>query len=130
MSKPIQVIFSEIQEAAQALFELTRELSLLQVMSDSALEVLVALDALSEQLNGLQEDAFKESILDSELINLLDEIVDVDAISELEEHLFETMDSIDDTVLGVFLTELLEKIERRYTRLIEAVHELNALLGE
>ncbi|MCK5121057.1 MAG: hypothetical protein KAQ91_03695, partial [Methylococcales bacterium] len=92
-------------------------------------KVSKALDLLMEQGDELTDKDFIALLSDSEAIDVLDEIVDTDAVSELEDRFFMVIGSMEDNEMGEFLTELIEKIEIRYSDLVEAIHELNALLN-
>ena len=118
-----------LKQANQALHELTVDLSLLDAVSEMTAKVSKALDLLVEQGEGLTDEDFIALLSDSEAIDVLDEIVDTDAVSELEDRFFMVIGSMEDNEMGEFLTELIEKIEIRYSDLVEAIHELNALLN-
>lgn len=119
-----------LKQANQALHELTIDLSLLDAVSEMTARVSKALDEMVEQGEGLTDQDFIALFADSEAIDVLDEIVDTDAISELEDRFFMVIGNLEDNEMGEFLTELIEKIEIRYSDLVEAIHELNALLSE
>ena len=118
-----------LKQANQALHELTVDLSLLDAVGEMTAKVSKALDLLVEQGDGLTDEGFIALLSDSEAIDVLDEIVDTDAVSELEDRFFMVIGSMEDNEMGEFLTELIEKIEIRYSDLVEAIHELNALLN-
>ena len=118
-----------LKQANHALHELTVDLSLLDAVSEMTAKVSKALDLLVEQGEGLTDEDFIALLSDSEAIDVLDEIVDTDAVSELEDRFFMVIGSMEDNEMGEFLTELIEKIEIRYSDLVEAIHELNALLN-
>ncbi len=118
-----------LKQANQALHELTVDLSLLDAVGEMTAKVSKALDLLVEQGDGLTDEDFIALLSDSEAIDVLDEIVDTDAVSELEDRFFMVIGSMEDNEMGEFLTELIEKIEIRYSDLVEAIHELNALLN-
>jgi signal transduction histidine kinase len=116
--------------ANQALYELTVELNLLNAISNMTVNVSAALEILSKQNKNSTDDNLVALLADSDAIEILDEIVDNDCMSELENHFFTAIDNMEDNIMGDFLSELIEKIELRYTALISAIHELNALLNK
>jgi len=116
--------------ANQALYELTVELNLLNAISNMTVNVSAALEILSKQNINSTDDNLVALLADSDAIEILDEIVDNDCMSELENHFFTAIDNMEDNIMGDFLSELIEKIELRYTALISAIHELNALLNK
>ncbi len=115
--------------ANQALYELTIELNLLNAISNMTVNISAALEILSKQIKNSTDDNLVTLLADSDTIEILDEIVDNDCISELENHFFTAIDNMEDNIMGDFLSELIEKIELRYTALMSAIHELNALLN-
>jgi len=129
IKQQVSTQLSQLQQANQSLHELTIDLTLLDVISRMTLDVSQAVDALLEQNEAMSSDEFIASLGQSESIEILDEVVDTDAISEVENQFFSAIDDMDDSVMGGFLAELIEKIEVRYTDLVETIHELNALLS-
>jgi len=129
IKQQISTQLSQLQQANQSLHELTIDLTLLDAISTMTLDVSQAVEALLEQNEAMGGDEFIALLEQSESIEILDEVVDTDAISEVENQFFSAIEDMEDSVMGVFLTELIEKIEVRYTDLVEAIHELNALLS-
>ncbi|MCF6251491.1 MAG: hypothetical protein L3J75_09520 [Methylococcaceae bacterium] len=115
--------------ANQALYELTVDLNLLNAISNMTVNISAALEILSKQIKNSTDDNLVALLADSDTIEILDEIVDNDCISELENHFFTAIDNMENNIMGDFLSELIEKIELRYTALMSAIHELNALLN-
>jgi len=129
IKQQISTQLSQLQQANQSLHELTIDLTLLDAISTMTLDVSQAVEALLEQNEAMGGDEFIALLEQSESIEILDEVVDTDAISEVENQFFSAIEDMEDSVMGAFLTELIEKIEVRYTDLVEAIHELNALLS-
>jgi len=129
IKQQISTQLSQLQQANQSLHELTIDLTLLDAISTMTLDVSQAVEALLEQNEAMGGDEFIALLEQSESIEILDEVVDTDAISEVENQFFSAIEDMEDSVMGAFLTELIEKIEVRYTALVEAIHELNALLS-
>ena len=129
----MQSIISQLtalQSANKALYELTVDLDLLKAISSMTFHVDQAIKVLLEQSEGLTTIDFVKLLEESEAIEILDEVVDTDAISELENLFFSAIDNMEDSIIGLFLTELIEKIERHYTNLVESIHALNSRLNE
>jgi len=129
----MQSIISQLtalQSANKALYELTVDLDLLKAISSMTFHVDQAIKVLLEQSEGLTTIDFVKLLEDSEAIEILDEVVDTDAISELENLFFSAIDNMEDSIIGLFLTELIEKIEQHYTNLVESIHALNSRLNE
>ncbi len=132
MSSIKQQVESQIvnlKRANQTLYELTVDLNLLNAISNMTVNISAALEILSKQIKNSTDDNLVVLLADSDTIEILDEIVDNDCISELENHFFTAIDNMEDNIMGDFLSELIEKIELRYTALMSAIHELNALLN-
>ena len=129
IKQQVSTQLSQLQQANQSLHELTIDLTLLDAISTMTFEVSQSVEALLEQNEAMDGDEFIASLEQSESIGILDEVVDTDAISEVENQFFSAIEDMEDSVMGAFLTELIEKIEVRYTGLVEAIHELNALLS-
>lgn len=129
IERRVEELLADLKQANDALYELTVDLSLLDAISSMTFNVSQALEMLTEQKENSTAEGFVALLAESEAIEILDEIVDCDAISELEDRFFSAIESMDDGVMGGFLTELLEKMELRYTKLVEAIHELNDLLN-
>lgn len=117
----LNLLLQEVAQAAWALLAITEELDLLGDVTAVGRRVCVALDELA----ALPETAWRGS----GPVQVLDEIVDGDVVSELEERFFGAYDRLEGNELSVFLAQLLEKIERRYVALVEVLHKLNAALN-
>lgn len=61
---------------------------------------------------------------------MLEEIVDVDAVSELKEYVQSASENLDDAVVARFLAEVMEKVDLKYNRLLEKAHAFNELLKD
>jgi len=129
IKQQIEIHLIALQQANHALYELTVDLSLLAAIGDMTVKVSQALELLLSQAAELGTEEFMVFLLESEAIEALDEVVDTDAVSALEDRFFTAIDSMEDNPMGGFLAELIEKIEIRYTNLVTAIHELNALLN-
>jgi hypothetical protein len=64
----------------------------------------------------------------TEAAALLEEIVDADAVSELEDYVESASENLDDAVVARFLAEVMEKVDLKYSRLLEKTHAFNELL--
>jgi hypothetical protein len=109
----------ELKKAADEFLEFTENLTLLAVVNQKALEIIKAVAVL-------QQDLAEANINASEAASLLEEIVDADAMSELEVLVLSA--SIEDVQITQFLTEIMDKVEYKYNRLLEKAHAYNALL--
>lgn len=120
----------EIQEAAHQLALLSCDLSLLKEIFDVAQSAQAAAASLNTELAGLKKTEFCAKLASSETLSVLDELVDNDAISALEQRLFAARPDMENSEIGDFLQQLLEKIEKRYVALVESIQQLTALPDE
>ena len=124
----INSLLVALKKEAQDLYILCEGLSLLDDVTEMSLKVSQAVSEMSDNCEKfLSESELIDQIADSELIELLDEIVDIDVMSELENRILNVQKNIQDPVVNEFFGQLIEKIELRYTCLIETVHKFNAL---
>ncbi len=122
---------SELKKAVTEFLEFSESLTLLQAVNEKALEIDQAVDVLQQLLQqGLAANKLVQAINASEAATLLDEIVDADAVSELEAYMLSAAEAIEDAEVTQFLTEVMDKVEAKYNRLLEKAHAYNALLKD
>ncbi len=121
----------ELKKAVNDFLEFSENLTLLQAVNEKAQEMAQAVDALQQLLQqGLAANKLVKAINASEAATLLDEIVDADAVSELEAYILSSAEGIEDAEVTQFLTEVMDKVERKYNLLLEKAHAYNALLKD
>lgn len=119
----------ELKKAVNDFLELTKNLTLLQAVNEKAQEMAQAVDVLQQLLQqGLETNKLVKALNATEAATLLDEIVDTDVISELESYMLSAAEGIEDAEVTQFLTEVMDKVELKYNRLLEKAHAYNALL--
>jgi len=119
----------ELKKAVNDFLEFTENLTLLEVVNEKAQEMAQAVDMLQQLLQqGSAANKLVKAINASEAATLLDEIVDVDAVGELEAYMLSAAEGIEDAEVTQFLTEVMDKVERKYNLLLEKAHAYNALL--
>jgi len=119
----------ELKKAVNDFLEFTENLTLLQAVNEKAQEMALAVDMLQQLLQqGSAANKLVKAINASEAATLLDEIVDVDAVGELEAYMLSAAEGIEDAEVTQFLTEVMDKVERKYNLLLEKAHAYNALL--
>jgi hypothetical protein len=122
---------SELKKAAAEFLELTENLALFQAISEKAQDIAQAADELQQLLQqGLTAAKLVKALSATEAAALLDEIVDADAVSELESYILSAAEGIEDAEVTQFLTEIMDKVELKYNRLLEKAHAYNALLKD
>lgn len=119
----------ELKKAVNDFLEFTENLTLLQAINEKAQEMVQAIDVLQQLLQqGLAANKLVKALNATEAATLLDEIVDADAVSELEAYMLSAAEGIEDAEVTQFLTEVMDKVERKYNLLLEKAHAYNALL--
>lgn len=119
----------ELKKAVNEFLEFTENLTLLQALNGKAQEMAQAVDVLQQLLQqGLADNNLVKALNATEAATLLDEIVDADAVGELESYMLSASEGIEDPEVTLFLTEVMDKVEHKYNRLLEKAHAYNALL--
>jgi len=119
----------ELKKAVNDFLEFTENLTLFQAINGKAQEMAQAVDELQQLLQqGLADNQLVKALNATEAATLLDEIVDADAVSELESYMLSAAEGIEDAEVTQFLTEVMDKVELKYNRLLEKAHAYNALL--
>lgn len=119
----------ELKKAVNDFLEFTDGLTLLGKVNEKAQDMAKAVEALQQLLEqGLVANKLVKAVHASEAAALIDEIVDFDPISEMEVHMLAAAEDVENEEITQFLTEVMDKIERKYNRLLEKAHAYNALL--
>ena len=119
----------ELKKAVNDFLEFTENLTLLQGGNEKAQEMAQAVDVLQQVLQqGLTANKLVKALNATEAATLLDEIVDADVVSELEAYMLSAAEGIENVEVTQFLTEVMDKVERKYNLLLEKAHAYNALL--
>lgn len=119
----------ELKKAVNDFLEFTENLTLLQGVNEKAQEMAQAVDVLQQLLQqGLTANKLVKALNATEAATLLDEIVDADVVSELEAYMLSAAEGIENVEVTQFLTEVMDKVERKYNLLLEKAHAYNALL--
>jgi hypothetical protein len=119
----------ELKKAVNDFLEFTENLTLLEAVNEKAREIAQAIDVQQQLLQqDLAADKLADAINASEAAALFDEIVDADAVGELEAYILSAAEGIEDAEVMQFLTEVMDKVEHKYNLLLEKAHAYNALL--
>jgi hypothetical protein len=119
----------ELKRAVNDFLEFTENLTLLEAVNEKAREIALAIDVQQQLLQqDLAADKLADAINASEATAMLDEIVDADAVGELEAYILSAAEGIEDAEVMQFLTEVMDKVEYKYNLLLEKAHAYNALL--
>jgi hypothetical protein len=109
---------------------LVTEVTILQPLQEMLEAINIAIDELLTAVTEYQDNALVDYLQESNALVYLDEVVDLDPISELEVQFFGVLENMTGSELTVFLMQMLDKIEAAYTQLIEKLHAINALIEE
>lgn len=121
----------ELKKAVNEFLEFTENLTLLQTVNEKVQEMAQVVEMFQQVLKqGLAANKLAKAMSDSEAAALLDELVDADAVSELEAYMLSAAGSVEDTEIIQFLTEVMDKVEHKYNLLLEKAHAYNALLKD
>ncbi|MFA6164952.1 MAG: hypothetical protein WC685_16185, partial [Methylobacter sp.] len=108
----------ELKKAVTEFLEFTENLTLFQAVNDTVQEIVQAVDVLQMVLKqDLSADELVSVMNATEAAALLEEIVDADAVSELEDYVESASENLDDAVVARFLAEVMEKVNLKYSRL-------------
>lgn len=126
-----QLRLAELKKAVNEFLEFTEHLTLLKAVNEKAREIVQTVDALQLILKqGLAANKLGKAISESEAAARLDEIVDVDVVSEIEAYILSVAEDIEDAEVSRFLTEIMDKVELKYNRVLEKAHAYNALIKD
>ncbi len=123
----VQLEIDAAKNLINTLNALVTEVTMLQPLQDMLVAINVAVDKLLTAVTEYQDSALVDYIQESDALAYLDEVVDLDPISELEVQFFGVLENMTENELTVFLMQMLDKIELAYTQLIEKLHAINAL---
>lgn len=130
IKKRFKQLLAEIDRSAQTLLVLSADLDLFSEIHQTGERIAEACAALSEQASNLKKVEFRDGIAGAEALSQLEEFVDTDAISALEDRLFAALENQAEDSIGEFLQQLLEKFDRHYSAMVENIQQLSALLDE
>lgn len=130
IKKRFKLILAEINLSATELYVVCVDLTLLKEMELVAINILAIEQRLRFEISDLKKDEFSDGMADSGSLAELDDMVDTDVISNLEERFFSELGNQSDSGLGEFLQQLLMKIDKLYTGILMNIQQLHGLLEE
>jgi hypothetical protein len=122
---------TEIRQAAAELYRFTEKLTLLKMVHHVAVHIIKAVDNLQKELKKplAGADLF-DALESSKSVLFLEEVVDADTMSDLEDYILSFAKKLDDEDLTRFLSEVMDKVEAKYNAMLEKTHEFNALIKD
>ncbi|WP_020484557.1 hypothetical protein [Methylomonas sp. MK1] len=127
LKKQSKRLLNDIQDSANHLARLTSDLTLLADTHELALSLKTNIETLNQQLAGLKKAEFNATLAESEILEILDELIDSDPISTLEQRLFAVHADQESNEVGEFFQQLLDKIEKLYSPLLSSIQQLTAM---
>ena len=128
--KRFKSILAEIKQTASDLMLLSADISMFEAMRTVADDALRACEALNLRLTQLSKKDFAWQIIEDEALHFLDEIVDRDAISIVEERISMAWTDADNPQIAELLQQLLQQLEKHYAIMNQRIQQLGALLGD
>lgn len=130
IKKRFRMQLAEVMAAAGELACVAEGIDLLLPADELAGEVLLACRALEEKADGLHKSEFVALIAGDEALLQLDEAVDNDLISCLEERFAKALGQTPAPQLDALLQQMLEKLENKQAVMNQRIQQLGSLLNE
>ena len=121
---------TEIRQVAADLYRFTDKLSLLKIVHQVAIQTIKITDIIQKEIEGLSEDKLLDAIELSQSVLYLEDMVDADTMSELENYVLPFAQNLEDEELTRFLSEVTDKIETKYNVMLQKIHDFNALIKD
>lgn len=128
--KRFKLVLGDIEQAAAELLLLSAQLTLLEEIKEQVSRVLRLCKLLRSRVSVLKKKRFVETMRVDEVLIELDAIVDLDMISQLEERFSMAFADAAESQASVMMQQLLEKLEKRYTDMLESIQQLSRMLLE
>lgn len=130
VKKRFKSMLAEVEQSAAELDVLSSQLPLLEVVGLFAGKVLALCAILRQRTAELDKTDFVERIAVEPALIELDELLDDDVMSALEDRLARAMGGgAEQGVLGELAEQLLEKLEKSHAVMLEKIQQLTALLA-
>ncbi len=127
----IKTALTNIRQAAAELYRFTEKLTLLKMVHQVTVQIIKAVDLLQKEVNQSRHEAdLLDALESSKSAAFLEEVVDADTMSELEDYILSFTKQLDDEDLTRFLSEIMDKVEMKYNVVLEKTHEFNALVKD
>ena len=131
VKKRFKSVLADVEQAASELRMLSAQLVLLEDVQQMADRVLHVCAVLRVRVASLHKVDFAEQMATDQNLVELDEVVDADLISLLEERLSSACSvGQAEGQLSEFVGQLLDKLEKCHAAMIENIQRLTALIGQ
>lgn len=126
----LKVSLTQIRLAAVELYRFTEKLTLLKIVHQVAVQTIKAVDSLQKEIQGLSGEKLLNALENSKAAFFLEDVVDADTISEFEAYVLPFAKNLEDEELTRFLSEVTDKMEAKYNKMLGKIHEFNALIKD
>lgn len=130
VKKRFKMALAEVEKVADELQLLTADVTLLESVRELASNVLRACKRMERRVKRVHKVGFAEQMLEDEALLLLDEIVDSDVISVLEQRFSAALGESGEGQVLDMMRQLLEKLEKKLALLNESIQRLGGLLNQ
>lgn len=129
VKKRFKIALSEVEDAANDLLLIAADVVLLESVQELATSALRACKDLELRAKRLHKAGFAEQIVKDEALLLLDDIVDNDVMSVVEQRFSAALEGREGQALDM-MRQLLEKLEKKLAFLNDGIQRLGGLLNE
>lgn len=130
IKKRFKMALAEVAKVADELQLLAADVTLLESVRELASTVLRACKDLELRAKQLHKVGFAEQMVGDEALLLLDEIVDSDVMSVLEQRFSAAIGGMGEGQVFEMMRQLLEKLEKKLALLNESIQQLGGLLNQ
>lgn len=130
IKKRFRVQLSEVAEVAMELSLLAEDIVLMKSVQVLAGNVLQACQDLEHKAGQLHKLDFVEQIVGDDALLLLEEVVDKDLVSALEEMFAKAVGDANVPRINEFLQQMLDKFEKKLAVMNVRIQQLGELLNE
>jgi hypothetical protein len=118
----------EIRQAATDLYRFTEKLTLLKIVQHVAVQTIKVVDSIQKEVKTASNEKQLSIFQSSKLALFLEDVVDADIMSELENYILPFAKNLENSELTTFLSEVTDKTEAKYNVMLQKIHEFNALI--
>jgi hypothetical protein len=130
IKKLFRIRLSEVAEVAMQLLLLAEDVTLMKPIQVFAVNVLQACQALEHKADQLHKSDFVQQIIGDDALLLLEEVVDNDLVSALEEMFAKALRDENEPQINQLLQQLLDKVEKKLAVMNLHIQQLGELLNE
>jgi hypothetical protein len=130
IKKRFRIQLSGVAEVAGELLRLSEGVDLMRPVAVLAEEVLQTCQSLDRKAENLHKLEFVEQMSGDDALLHLDEVVDNDLISSLEEQFAKVLGEAPAPPIETLLQQILDKLEKKLAIMSQRIQQLGGLLNE